>query len=354
MQSSIARKPPALRVGDTIAFVSPSSRLNKLFAARIAKATHFFEGQGFRVKEIYTETLSEDHLQSIQQRCEELHEAFADPQVKAIICTIGGLAANELLPHLDYGLIRKNPKIFCGYSDITLLHHALFTQAGLRTFYGPAVIPVFGESPIPLDFTVEHFLRMLTQPSGDGFVQRCIPRSSHYTQEFLNWMSEEGSQRAREMSPSPAWKWLRPGRATGRLFGGCLPSLVQLCGTRYLPEYEGRVLVLETPEGEKPGTPYLLDAARTAVADLRNAGVLEVIAGLVVGRPYMYNEAMTAAFEKMLFDQCYGTGFPILVNIDTGHTDPMLTLPLDALVSLDSDSIVFPFTLDEEVVVPCV
>lgn len=118
--------------------------------------------------------------------------------------------------------------------------------------------------------------------------------------------------------------------------GGCLPSVVQLCGTKYLPDYSGRVLLLELPEGENRGLPFSLDAARSAMADLRNAGVLEVVAGIVVGRPYMYDEEMRERFEKMVVDQCYGLEVPILANVDTGHADPMLTLPLDVMVRLDS------------------
>lgn len=324
--------PQALREGDTIAFISPSSRLNILFSTRITRAKQFLEHHGFHVKIIYTDDLPSDHLQTIQQRCCEIQSAFSDVQVKAIICTIGGLSANELLPHLDYDLIRENPKIFVGYSDITLLHHALVTQCGLRTFYGPAVIPEFGEVPAPLEFTANHFFRTLVEP-GQG---QSVPRSETYTMEFKNWLAEVKDQKPRELIQAPGWKWLKGGTAEGRLMGGCLPSVVQLCGTKYLPDYSGRVLLLELPEGEQPGLPFSLDAARSAMADLRNAGVLEVVAGIVVGRPYMYDEEMRERFEKMVVDQCYGLEVPILANVDTGHADPMLTLPLDVMVRLDS------------------
>jgi muramoyltetrapeptide carboxypeptidase len=327
--------PSALQKGDTIAFVSPSSRVNTLFARRIQQATKCFKDHGFKVKVFYNETLPSDHLSAIQLRCSELHSAFSDPNIKAIICTIGGLSANELLPHLDYDLIRKNPKIFCGYSDITILHHAFLTQCGLRTFYGPAVIPEFGEAGGPMGFTLNHFLEMvIIRVKG-----RDIPRSGLHTLEFKNWLSEKQEDNApRTLIPAPQWQWLKPGKVQGKLYGGCLPSLVQLCGTKYLPDYTGRILLLELPEGDKPGVPFSLDAARCAMADLRNAGILDKVAGMVIGRPYMYDEKMTAAFEKMVIDQSYGLDIPILANVDTGHSDPMLTLPLDAMVSLDSEA----------------
>jgi muramoyltetrapeptide carboxypeptidase LdcA involved in peptidoglycan recycling len=231
MKDTRSSIPPALQSGDIIAFVSPSSRLNRLFANRVEKATQYFKQQGFHVKEIYTDPLPAHHLDSIKQRCRELHTAFSDHTVKAIICTIGGLSAN--LPHLDYDLIRQNPKIFCGYSDITMLHHALITQAGLRTFYGPAVIPEFGESPEPLDFTSSHFFQTLMRLKDTHSLQQSVPVSLLYTNEFADWLSQESLPRPRKLAHSPGWKWLRPGRAEGRLYGGCLPSLVQLCGTKY-------------------------------------------------------------------------------------------------------------------------
>lgn len=116
--------------------------------------------------------------------------------VKAIICAIGGLSANELLPHLDYELIKANPKIFCGYSDITLLHHAFFTQAGLQTFYGPAAITQLGEFPKPLDFTLSHFLKVL-QTTGKPV--GALPRSIEWTEEFVEWGSQEETARPREL-----------------------------------------------------------------------------------------------------------------------------------------------------------
>jgi len=333
--------PAALTPGATIAFVSPSGRLNNLFPTRIARAKEHLEQLGYKIKIIFNPSLPEDDFQAaIKARCDELHTAFKDPSIKAIVCTIGGLSANELLPHLDYDLIRSNPKIFVGYSDITLLHSAIFTQAGLRTLYGPAAITSFGEYPAVLPFTLAHFLHVV-QPAAPSKPVGPLPRSAEFTQEFLDWADEAGGAkalRARALSPSPAWKWLRPGSARGVLFGGCLPSLTQLAGTLYMPDFRGKLLFVETPEGDEDGKPFGLDFARLAMADLRNIGVLAHVAGLVLGRPYQYTtDESRLAFERMVVDQCYGLSFPILANVDVGHTDPMLTLPLGAEASLDSD-----------------
>jgi len=132
--------PSALKKGDKIAFVSPSARLNDNFPASVTRATSHFEALGFKVKTIFTSPLSSDFREATLQRCDELHAAFSDPDVKYVLCSLGGSICNELVRFLDYDLIKKNPKISCGCSDISLLHYALYTQCGLETFYGPAAI----------------------------------------------------------------------------------------------------------------------------------------------------------------------------------------------------------------------
>ena len=188
-------RPCSLEPRDTIAFISPSSRLNRLFPTRIYRAKEALEKLEYRVKIFFNETPTKTHRESVLLRCSEIHNAFKDPEVTAIICTIGGLSANELLPHLDYALIEAHPKIFCGYSDITLLHHAIFTQTGLQTFYGPAVITQFGEFPKTLDFTMAHFLHVLCRPKPIG----PLPRSIEWTEEFLDWVEGADATRPRRL-----------------------------------------------------------------------------------------------------------------------------------------------------------
>ena len=103
-------------------------------------------------------------------------------------------------------------------------------------------------------------------------------------------------------------------------------------------DYRGRVLLLELCEGEAgPGLPIPIENARTMMGDLVLAGVLDVIAGLVIGRPYQHTDEMRAEWEKVVLGFCEGIGFPIVVDVDVGHTDPLLTIPLDALVRMDSE-----------------
>ncbi|GAM33647.1 hypothetical protein TCE0_011r00708 [Talaromyces pinophilus] len=338
---SVPVVPPALRRGDTIAFVAPSARINHIFPLRIARARAFLESQGFLVREIYTILPTFSFRANLNTRVEELHEAFRDDAVRAIVCCIGGLTANEILPHLDYQLIREHPKIFIGSSDITLLHHALLVGAGLRTFYGLGAIVQLGEYPMPLDFTWNHFLRVLCVEPDKDFAPSpedwLMPRSLYYTDEFLDWCGEPDNLRARKTKPSPGWKWLRPGRAQGRIFGGCLPSILQLFGTSWQVSYKGRILLVELPEGMQPDTPWPLELVRCNLADLGTRGVWDDITGLILGRPYRHTEEQLVEWEKLVLDITEDYNFPILAGVDVGHTDPMLTVSLDALCLLDSE-----------------
>ena len=286
------------------------------------------------MKTIFTSPLSSDFREATLQRCDELHAAFSDPVVKCVLCTLGGTTCNELVRFLDYNLIKKNPKIFCGYSDITLLHYALHTQCGLRTFYGPAAISEFGEAPAPDPFTTDHFLKVLT---GEGAGP--VPRSLKWTQEPLDvFISGDSSTKERSMQPTPPWRWLRGGKASGPIIGGCLSVLMRVKGTQFWPSHKGKILLLENSMGEDNLSPIPVPRTGSFMADLGNVGMWDDIAGLVIGRPYAYDEKMREEFGKMVLDQCSGSSFPILMDVDVGHTSPMVTVPLNGMVKLDSEA----------------
>lgn len=321
--------------GDTVALVSPSGSAAKLFPHRLEAAIDFLEGQEFEVKE-YDHTRSEGkqpwNAATPEQRAEDLMNAFTDDEVDGIIATIGGLTANSVLPHLDFDKIKENPKFFCGYSDITVLHYALNEKADLQTFYGPTAIPELGEYPEPLSYTTNEFLNAA---KGDWRGKK--EPSEEWTEEMLDWMEKEDLERPREKLGNPGYQWLREGKAEGELIGGCLPSILRTAGTEYWPDHEGKILFLETPEGD-PGEPYPVSDAEADIAQLDLIGVLEEIEGLVVGRPYQYSEDEEESFKQILKDY---TNVPILYGADIGHTDPQLTLPYDADGVIDSDQNLF-------------
>lgn len=337
--------PKALRKGDTIAFVSPSARLNEVLPTPIARGKACLESLGFQVRIIFTSLLPGTGIAgSVRARCEELHAAFGDSAIAAIICTIGGAHANEMLPFLDYALIRSNPKIFVGYSDTTFLHYAIQSSTGLRTFYGPSILTDLSDFPTPMQFTIDHFLHVLT---GAGNPVGPLPRSSVCSVEHSDFLfGNEASEKPRELMEPPSWRWLRKGRAAGHLYGGTVRCVVRLQGTFYAPgSWKDKILFLESSMGDDMRLPYTVDEFRGNLVDLALAGVLQDISGLVVGRGYKYDTHMQDELASVItevFDVIVGRDrdeeLPILMNVDFGHTSPFLTLPIGALVRLDSES----------------
>lgn len=353
--------PPALRRGDTIALISPSWRLNRLFTKAHLNSITALETLGYRVKTIFSDIPAEStHKQKVQHRARELHSAFADPEVRAVVCTAGGKSANELLPELDYDLIRAHPKIFVGFSDITVLALALYTAAGLRTFYGPMSLWQFGETPRPLDFTAAHFQRTLGGTRDQDAGGESLPRSATYTTTVPNVFAEGGAgvraafagglasvdlSTPRPQLPAPGWRWLRAGRCQGRLVGGTLGSLRHLAGTRWWPSMEGAILLLERDMDDGDAVADLL----ASLTDLANLGVFAQCAGVVWARSKVSEDLdkerekgdmMRAKAHRALLDVLDAVDFrgPVLADVDTGHTDPILTLAIGAMYALDSDA----------------
>jgi muramoyltetrapeptide carboxypeptidase LdcA involved in peptidoglycan recycling len=335
-------KPKRLEKGDTVVIIAPSSGLAKLFPHRIENAKKVLEELGFRVKLFPTVSKFNDgKAGTVADRVKDIHDAFLDKSIKAIICAIGGLSANELLEELDYDLIKKNPKIFCGYSDITLLHCAFQKKSNLITFYGPCAMTQLGECPEPLEYTLGFFLKSVfgNKPIGK------VTSSEKWTDEVLDWGSKEDLKRPRKLLSNKGYVWLKEGKAEGNIIGGCLYSLLQVKGTEYDLDYANKLLFVEVPEGENftKGTP--LSYVDSQLMDLKNAGVFTKIKGLIIGMAFGYTEDEREKFKDLVKDHVKEYDFPVLFNVNIGHADPIITVPLGVKANLDSYSNLF--SIDE-------
>ncbi|KAG8161070.1 hypothetical protein KVR01_009334 [Diaporthe batatas] len=344
--------PPPLQPGQTIAFVSPSARVNTTFPAALERAKALFTSQGYHVRELFTKDTGIQS--SIANRLAELRTALTDPTISAVVCTAGGTSFTELLPALLadadlHAAVRARPKVVVGWSDITGLHWLLHATAGLRTFYGPCALPALGEPAAQdeaehdgsaLAFCLRHLLRAVTDPAPLGGVAR----SPTYAPDPPAILADPASLARPRLAPSGGWAWLRPGRAQGRLFGGCLSVMARLGGVRGIaPDWRGRIVFFETALGEDDASGPALDRVRAGLADLIAQGVFDDAAGVVVGRPFGYDSPAARAryagvITALLCEgRLAGREFPILFNVDIGHTTPMVTLPFDALAVLDSE-----------------
>jgi muramoyltetrapeptide carboxypeptidase LdcA involved in peptidoglycan recycling len=277
-------KPPKLEKGDTIAFIAPASGLAVLTQHRLEKAKEYFEDFGYKVK-IFPTVKKNIGISSdtAENRAKDIMDAFKDEEVKAIVTTIGGNTSHQTLEYLDFDVIKKNPKIFCGYSDITSLHLSFYSQTGLIGFYGPAVITQFGETPKPDDFTSNYFFKAVTETIGN------IKPSKQWTDDKeVDWINKDDLTKTRKYKNNKGYEWLKEGSVRGKVLGGCLPVILHLAGTKYWPDFTDKILLLETPEGEDFRKGESLAQVDSALGDLRNLGVFSKIKGIIFGRGFGY------------------------------------------------------------------
>jgi muramoyltetrapeptide carboxypeptidase len=321
-------KPPALKPGDTIGIVSPSWGGAGAFPHRVESGVKQLNALGFQVKFAPHALNQAGHVSDTPaNRVQDIHDLFADPAVKAVLAAIGGDHSCHLLPLLDFELIARHPKVFIGFSDIHVLSMALWTKTGLVTFDGPALLTDFAEYPRMLQYTETYFLKAVTGNEPVGIIEP----SPHWTEEFLDWNTKQDLERPRQLSASSGWTWLKEGRAEGPLLGGCLESLQHLRGTEFWPDWENAILFLETSE-EKP-SPETVDGI---LMDYQNMGVFEKLQGLIFGRPMSYSDAEKQSLRECIRERTQAYSFPIITDMDFGHTSPQLTLPLGCLARVDS------------------
>src|SRR5437764_10059979 len=320
-------KSPALRPGDNIGVIAPSWCSPATFPHRVAQGVAYLESVGYRVVVGPPAYGCRDYVSGPpEERVADIHGLVADPRVRVIISAIGGNHSCQLLPLLDWDLIRRHPKIFIGYSDMTVLNLAIHARTGLVTFNGPHLMTDFGEYPTPYSYTLDYWQRALCQATPMGPI---VP-SVAWTEEFQDWEAQDDVKRPRVLQPSPGWTWLKGGRAEGRLVGGCLESMEHLRGTPYWPDMDGAILFVETSE-EAPG-PDWVDAA---LQDYDNMGVLERLRGLLVGRPMRYTDEQKQHLRAVILERTVRYDFPIVTDIDFGHSDPQVTLPIGCQACID-------------------
>lgn len=320
-------KPQMIRPGDTIRVISPSWFGGETFVPRANRGAELLESLGFRVETGKHAFANRGHVSgTVEERLHDLHAAFADPKVKMVLATIGGTHAADLLPHIDFELIRKNPKIFMGFSDNTILHTAFRVECNLATLYGPGLLTDWAEHPQMPAEALESAMHLMTSTEPLG----SIPQPSWWTDEFLDWEAGEDTRRRRERHENSGWIWIRKGHAAGFTIGGCLETMQHLRDTRWWPDFTGAILCIETSE-ECPSP----EAFDIMLGDYARMGVLNQIAGLLVARPYGFDTEEHARFLQYLTERTAPYSFPVVANMDFGHTTPMVTMPLGISVTID-------------------
>src|SRR5262249_44240905 len=242
-------RPKRLKPGSTIGLITPASGLDDLGALK--KVEHTIKYFGWRAKFGKNVGKQSPYYDTIDKRLDDLHAMFRDPEVDAVFTVMGGYGSSQLLDGIDYDLIRTNPKVFLGYSDITALHLAINKMCNMVTFHGPVAMSFF------TSYTVQHFRKALSNVEPIGLVTN--PPSG-----------------GKESQPKHKLRAIRQGVATGRLVGGNLALVSSLIGTRYEIDARGAILFLE----EIDERTYQIDRMLT---QLRRAGKFDQAAGIVIG-----------------------------------------------------------------------
>lgn len=308
--------PAKLQVGDEIRIVAPSRSGAILAEDGVKSATERLEALGFKVT-FGTYAFESDlhYSASIEHRIEDVHEAFRDPAVKGILTVIGGFNSNELLPYLDYELIGNNPKVFCGYSDITAIASAITAKTGMITYSGPH----FSSFSMDIDreWQTKFFKKCLMQEE-----QFKITPSEQWSDD--SWYMD---QENRTFEPTE-WKVYNEGTVEGRIFGANLCTLNLLQGTEYMPELGDSILFIEDDEMTIPET-----FARDLTSLLQVTGEIR---GLVLGRFQRSSKVTDEQIHYILDKHPMLQNIPVLYDVDFGHTQPMFTFPIGGEVVLNS------------------
>ena len=312
--------PEKLKSNDEIRVLSPSSNFQRVGGMEgNRKAQERLECLGYKVtfsKKIHATDLIGSA--SIEERVEDLHAAFSDHNVKAILSTIGGFNSNELLPYIDYDLIRSNPKIICGYSDITALNNAITAKTGLVTYIGPHYSS-FKMDELQ-DYQTEYFLKVC---AGREEVQ--LAASDHYSDDL--WFLPEEPRNLVEN----AWKVYTPGTAEGVSYVGNLNTFTLLQGTEYMPDLHNGILFVESAE---ENTSH--DFARDLASLLQ---VAKNPKGLVIGR-FPEETGMTEEILVSILDKHpVLKSIPVLYDVNFGHTQPIFTFPIGKKIKLDAGNL---------------
>lgn len=307
------KKPKRLKKGDTIGLISPASYIAD---EGLEKAVKNLESLGFKVK-------LGQHIRKLhgfvagtdQERLEDLHNMFADPGIDGIWCVRGGYGSARLLPLIDYTLVKKNPKVLIGYSDITALLQGIYIKTGLVCFHGPV-----GASELT-DFTREQLVAVLMEGRAPHMIS--IPEKKVEN-------DADGETEKTDNSFEPFL--IKPGKVSGELAGGNLSLLAAITGTEYELDVEGKLLFIEDV-GEKP---YRIDRMLT---QLRQAYPMHKVAGIALG-VFSGCEAKegdkSLTLRETLGGQLSGLNLPVLYGLPFGHIDDHCTLPLGIVAELDA------------------
>jgi muramoyltetrapeptide carboxypeptidase len=311
------KKIKKLKQGDKIQVITPASSLKSIKIKKIKKSIKLLESLGFKVsfgKNVYENGIFGSS--SVKSRVNDLHKAFEDKKVSAILCAQGGYNSNELLPYIDWNIIKNNPKPIIGYSDITVLVNAIYAKTGLITYVGPTFST--------LGATEE---KGILKYIADGFME-CLGQEK----PFIIKESKYFNERKVKAKKSLGLLAIQKGRAQGIIIGGNLCSLNLLKGTDYMPHLKDAILFIEEDDFGGKLTPMEFSRNLESLLQMKDA---DTIKGIVFGR---FQKGANMTIEKIkliLSTKKVSKNIPIAYNADFGHTMPRATFPVGGIARVE-------------------
>lgn len=300
-----------LKNGDLVKVIAPSRSLAILSQETQDYANKRFEDFGLKLSfGKHIEEKDDFVSSSIQSRVEDLHEAFSDKEVKGIITAIGGFNCNQLLRYIDWDLIKNNPKIFCGFSDITALNNSFYAKTGLVTYSG-SHYSTFGQK-LYLDYTIEYF-------------KKCLMSEEPY--EVIaskEWSNDEWykNQDDRYLINNPGFFPINGGEAEGIILGANLCTFNLLQGTEFMPNLKNSILFIED---DSESQPHHFDRDLQSLIHLPD---FNGVRGIVIGRFQNESNINNNLLKTIINTKKDLDGIPVVANVDFGHTDPKITFPI--------------------------
>lgn len=307
-------KAERLKTGDTIGLIAPAGFVSE---KEVEEAVVNIETLRFKVVRGKNLLQRNGYLAGAdEQRAEDINSMFADKNINGIVCIRGGYGCARLLHLLDYKMIRDNPKVLVGYSDITSLLYAIFSQTGLICFHGPVGTSTFNQ------YSIENFFSTVMNPN--------------LIYDFRNAEPEKDKP---EQNVYP----IRSGKATGRLVGGNLSIAASLVGTPYDVDTNGAIIFLEEIREE----PYRIDRMLTQMLQAKKfdkaAAVMLGIFTRCEAKESLDGSINSFTLSEVLYDRLYSLGVPVIYGMSFGHVINKLTIPFGCAATLDVDNQVLRF-----------
>lgn len=312
--------PRKLKQGDELRVIAPSRSLSLLSEDVKNLAQKRLEEMGLKVSYSKNAKEKDDFVSSsISSRVEDLHQAFLDKKVKAVLTVIGGFNVNQILSYLDYDLIKNNPKILCGYSDITALSNAIYAKTGLVTYSG-IHFSTFGMLK-GLDYSIDYFKKCL------------IEKESFEVFPSKQWSDDVWylDQEKREFFDNEGYFPIKEGEAEGKIIGGNLCTFNLLHGTQFMPSLKDVILFIE--DDDATGDLFDVEFDRNLQSVIHQPD-FSAVKGIVIGRFQKNGKISKNKLIKIIKSKRELQNIPVIYGVDFGHTTPQITFPIGGTAKL--------------------